>query len=235
MHTHPRVKVEQPQCARSEHHHAATKCARLKCSRYGPTQRPQLQINSETPPHNSIRDPPPSQLNSRPPKSTQLRVTATCRRPTPHRRIAGTFRPPAKPGVEPGRPLPQHPRVTHHTHAPSPCSHLARHPPHRVHRVLRLTSAPPLLRSSAPLLLRFSSPPFLLSPLTFSCPLPLPLFPSVVMFAGFSPYCYSGGVSFIASERRSSRRRDRERGGIDRATLWRKIWHPSTLSTRRTC
>ena len=54
----------------------------------------------------------------------------------------------AKPCFEPGRPLPQHPRVTHHTHAPSPCSHLARHPPHRV---LRLCTTPPLLRSSTSL------------------------------------------------------------------------------------
>ena len=57
----------------------------------------------------------------------------------------GMPRPPAQPCFEPGRRLPQHPRVTHHTHAPSPCSHLARHPPQRV---LRLCTSPSLLRSS---------------------------------------------------------------------------------------
>ena len=66
----------------------------------------------------------------------------------PHRRIIVrrvARRPPAKPCFEPGRQLTQHPRLTHHTPAPSPCSHLARHPPHRV---LRLCTSPPLLRSS---------------------------------------------------------------------------------------
>ena len=63
------------------------------------------------------------------------------------RRIIGSpvARPPAKLCFEPGRQLTQHPRLTHHTPAPSPCSHLTRHPPHRV---LRLCTSPPLLRSS---------------------------------------------------------------------------------------
>ena len=46
-------------------------------------------------------------------------------------------RPPGQPCFEPPRPTTTttpH-SVTHHTHAPSPCSHLARHPPHRVLRL----------------------------------------------------------------------------------------------------
>ena len=109
-------------------YHAATKCARLKCSRYGPTQDAQLQIKSETPPPIStqLRDPPPK-LNSTQKNSNSDIAGPTNQSNPRHRRIAGMLRRRPSPVSSPAT-IPQHPRVTHHTHAPSPCSHFARHP-----------------------------------------------------------------------------------------------------------
>ena len=102
-----------------------------------PRQRPPKTLSTQRPPPHSrfgrySRTDLPSDHSNPPHRRT--RQACLDRRPSP--------------GSSPAAPLPQHPRVTHptaRTRARSPCSHLARHPPHRV---LRLCTTPPLLRSS---------------------------------------------------------------------------------------
>ena len=128
-----------------EHHHARM-LPQWSCAAEF-SQRPPKTLSTQRPPPHSSNSGDLTAVPSNLVLSDRSPVRPL--EPSASTHSPGVPRPPAKPGVEPGRTtLPQHPRVTHptaRTRAPSPCSHLARHPPHRV---LRLCTTPPLLRSS---------------------------------------------------------------------------------------
>ena len=130
-------EVKQPQCA-------PVSTTMLACC---PNGRARQNFPRDPQKPYQLRDPPPFNGNNG--EDRQIGRDLSDHSNPPHRRTrqACLDRRPS-PGSSPAAPLPQHPRVTHptaRTRAQSPCSHLARHPPHRV---LRLCTTPPLLRSS---------------------------------------------------------------------------------------
>ena len=104
-------------------------------------ETPKNLINSETPPHSTVTTArtadwtgPLGQISRQ--TTRTLRIDALAR----HASTAGQALFRARP-----TPLPQHPRVTHHTHAPSPTSRGIHH--------IECSASAPHLRSSAPPLL----------------------------------------------------------------------------------